>query len=200
VTLEIVTRTAESLRSYAAVSIAFEVAEVIDLDSLQIGTPAVLKTRRLAAPYIKDYDKIEGNHPSEWSTRFPVDDWSIFTAHDAGRHVGGAIAVRPAQLAADPATMQLWDLRVAPEFRRRGIGRALLTIVEDVIRSRGAQILCVETQDVNVSACRFYERHGFLLEGVARGAYPELPDESRLLWSKRLPSEPLFQRGLVVST
>jgi ribosomal protein S18 acetylase RimI-like enzyme len=183
-TLEIVTRTAESLQTYGAVSIAFEVAEVIDLDSLQLGTPAVLKTRRISAPYIKDYDQIEGNHPSDWSTRFRVDDWVIFTAHEGGRHVGGAIAVRDAQ--ADPATMRLWDLRVAPEFRHRGIGQALLTTVEDAIQSRGARILCVETQDVNVGACRFYARHGFLIESIARGVYPGLPDESRLLWSKRL--------------
>ena len=44
----------------------------------------------------------------------------------------------------------------------------------------------VETQDVNVGACRFYERHGFLLYGIVRNAYPQFPGESRLMWKKLL--------------
>jgi ribosomal protein S18 acetylase RimI-like enzyme len=184
--LEIMSRTAESLQNYAAVSIAFEVAEVIALDSVRLGKPAALKTRRISPAYIKDYDEIAGNHPSEWPARFHVGEWAIFTAHDSGRHIGGAIVVQEKELVPDPMTMLLWDLRVAPEFRHRGIGHALLASVEGASQSRGARNLCVETQDVNVGACRFYARHGFLIESVAHGVYPRLPDESRLVWKKRL--------------
>ena len=44
----------------------------------------------------------------------------------------------------------------------------------------------VETQDVNVPACRFYHAHGFRLERVVLGAYPNLPNEVQLLWRKPL--------------
>lgn len=185
-TLEIVTGTAPSLQSYAAVSIAFEVTEVIDLRSLQPGTPALLKTRAISSPYTKDYDALPGNHPSQWRTQFPVTAWTILTAHDAGRQIGGAILVPEAELVTDPMSMLLWDLRVAPEFRRRGIGRALLTKVEATVLSRRRQLLYVETQDVNVGACRFYAHCGFLPDRITRGVYPQLPDESRILWRKCL--------------
>jgi len=48
----------------------------------------------------------------------------------------------------------------------------------------------VETQNVNVPACRFYARMGCVLGGIHRFAYPELPGEARLLWYKalRLPA------------
>jgi hypothetical protein len=44
----------------------------------------------------------------------------------------------------------------------------------------------VETQNVNVAACRFYEGHGCLLEQANPGAYPQLPEEIQLIFSKAL--------------
>ena len=46
----------------------------------------------------------------------------------------------------------------------------------------------VETQNINVSACRFYARQGCVLSAVNRFAYPELPDEVQLIWRKDLSS------------
>ena len=50
----------------------------------------------------------------------------------------------------------------------------------------GAEWLEAETQNVNVPACRFYERMGFVLREVHPNAYPGLPDEVQLLWYKRV--------------
>ena len=44
----------------------------------------------------------------------------------------------------------------------------------------------VETQNVNVPACRFYARQGCVLGAINRFAYPDLPDEVQLLWYKTL--------------
>jgi len=84
----------------------------------------------------------------------------------------------------DPAL--LWDIRVAPAVRRQGIGAALLDHVTREARERGATELLVETQQINVPACRFYAAHGFRLLGAQRQAYPNLPHEIQLLWSKSL--------------
>lgn len=89
----------------------------------------------------------------------------------------------------------LWDIRVAPDARGRGIGSALLAEVERWSVERGAQCLEVETQNINVPACRFYEAHGFELRRVNPRAYPELPHETQLLWYKRLPGQATARRS-----
>ena len=54
------------------------------------------------------------------------------------------------------------------------------------VAERGARRLRVETQDVNVPACRLYHAQGFRLERATPGAYAELPNEVQLLWHKPL--------------
>ena len=44
----------------------------------------------------------------------------------------------------------------------------------------------IETQNINVVACKFYAGQGCTLGAADRFAYPELPDEVRLLWYKDL--------------
>ena len=80
----------------------------------------------------------------------------------------------------------LWDVRVSPEARGKGIASKLLGAAERWVRSHGCRELKVETQNINVAACRLYERHGFELRVIDPGAYPTLPDETQLLWYKAL--------------
>ena len=42
--------------------------------------------------------------------------------------------------------------------------------------------LLVETQDINVPACRLYANTGYTLLSIDRLAYPTLPDEAQLIW------------------
>jgi hypothetical protein len=46
--------------------------------------------------------------------------------------------------------------------------------------------LKVETQNINVPACRFYASQGCVLAAVNRMAYREPQDEIQLLWYKDL--------------
>jgi GNAT superfamily N-acetyltransferase len=82
----------------------------------------------------------------------------------------------------------LWDLRVAPAARRRGVGAALFRAAAAWAAARGCAQLKVETQNVNVPACRFYARQGCVLGAIDRFAYPGLPHEVRLLWYTALPA------------
>jgi hypothetical protein len=50
----------------------------------------------------------------------------------------------------------------------------------------GKRLIKVETQDINVPACRFYGRMGYELIETNRNAYPEFPDEVQLIWQKSL--------------
>jgi GNAT superfamily N-acetyltransferase len=79
----------------------------------------------------------------------------------------------------------LWDIRVHPEYRRRGIGTRLFEYAADWARGKGFGQLGVETQNVNVPACRFYVSQGFVLGAIHRFGYAgcsDVADEVMLLW------------------
>ena len=80
----------------------------------------------------------------------------------------------------------LWDVRVRPERRREGVGSALFQTAVDWAKAKKCRWLKVETQNINVPACRLYARQGCELRAIHRDAYPELPDEVQLLWYKDL--------------
>jgi ribosomal protein S18 acetylase RimI-like enzyme len=189
--VDIVEEGTERLADYGRVPIAFRVDATFGddaLDTLARGGHAV--PTPVPVPYEKDYDAIPDGRPTAWPTRFDVGRWIILGAFRGGERVGGAVVVvgDPAVdlLGGQPDAALLWDLRVAPAMRHRGVGTALLAAAENAAAQRGARVLRVETQQINVAACRFYEGNGFSIEQIRRGAYPDLPDEVQLLWSKTL--------------
>ena len=72
--------------------------------------------------------------------------------------VGGAAIVLDARSVepdlATPDAALVWDIRVHPAFRRQGVGRALLAFAESHARAAGRARMIIETQDINVAACR----------------------------------------------
>ncbi len=52
-------------------------------------------------------------------------------------------------------------LGVAPRFRRRGLGRRLMTAAEEAVRSRGAERLTLEVIEGNVQAIELYTDLGY---------------------------------------
>lgn len=80
-------------------------------------------------------------------------------------------------------------------MRGRGVGSALVRNAAEIAARRGARSLRVETQQINVAACRFYAHHGFRLERVTRGAYHDLPGETQLLWSRELDAGSVAPSG-----
>ena len=142
--------------------------------------------RPVEVPWGKDYDALPGNHPTAWASRFDLSSWGLLSAHLDGRLVGGAVVAFRTPgvdlLEGRDDLAVLWDLRVAPDARRTGVGRALFAAAATWARSRGARELKVETQDLNVAACRFYAAQGCALARVDPSAYPDLPGEVQLLW------------------
>jgi len=67
-----------------------------------------------------------------------------------------------------------------------GLIGALFQAAGDWARAHGCGWLKIETQNVNVAACRFYQKMGCSLGGIDRFAYPQLPGEVQLLWWKAL--------------
>jgi GNAT superfamily N-acetyltransferase len=76
----------------------------------------------------------------------------------------------------------VWDIRIQPDYRKRGIGSQLFQRAVSWAQARGCRHLTVETQNINVPACRFYTKQGCELRAIDRYAYPDYPDEVQLIW------------------
>ena len=166
-------------REIASIPIAFEVRREFEVRGNELVEQPVTR------PWIKDYDSVPGNSPSEIAAQLDLSKWGLLFVRIEGRLVGAAAVAVGLPGQRDDVAI-LWDLRVAPDRRRCGIGTALFTATEGWARSRGFGRLEVETQNINVAACRFYERQGCALCAVERDAYPALPGEIKLIWGKGL--------------
>jgi GNAT superfamily N-acetyltransferase len=155
------------------------------------GTEGFTWTERpVSRPYRKDYDGVDAERPMSWATRFDTSRWGVLVARKGGKRVGGAVFAADTPgvdlLEGRRDLVVLWDIRVHPDARGRGVGTALFRAGERWAIARGCRELKIETQNVNAVACRFYARQGCELRRVNREAYPELPGEIQLLWHKRL--------------
>jgi len=177
---------------YARIPISFEVHAALDvIADASNPTSFRLSERRVGRPYLKDYDAIDDESPAQWTHRFDTSKWGLLTARVGGQLIGGAAVAYDTPglkiLEGRSDLAVLWDIRVMTSQRRHGVGSALFRAAEAWASARGCRQLKVETQHINVPACRFYARHGCELRAVHRGAYPGLPDEIQLLWYKDLP-------------
>lgn len=193
--IEVSEDTVTNFGDYASIPIAFEVSSVLDVTEACDGIRwFVLTERRLSTPYVKDYDAIEGEHPTRWPTRFDVSNWVVFTARTGGLRVGGAVVAFNTphldMLEGRQDLAVLWDIRVSPDVRGKGVGSALFRAAEAWAKVRGCRQLKVETQNINVAACSFYTRHGCVLLSVRRYVYPTFPDEVQFFWCKDLYLNP----------
>jgi GNAT superfamily N-acetyltransferase len=186
----------DQVAAYRAVSIAYRVESVLRVEVMDGGMGGLrLVEERLAEPYVKDYDAQDGGIcglSNIWPGHLDISRWGLFLAFD---NDGPERPLGAATVAVDTAGIHmleerrdlavLWDIRVAPEARGRGVGTALFEHAAEWARQQGCTQLKVETQNVNVPACRFYLARGCSLGGIHRYGYrgcPEVADEVMLLW------------------
>lgn len=178
----------DSIERLTDISIAFDVSRVFDVEKSDVAGHYALIERAVDKTFIKDYDSIPGNSPRDWIAQFDFSNWGLIGAYAGGACAGTALIAHDT----DGVTMLegrkdlavLWDLRVDPRRRRIGIGSALFLAAEEWAAARGCTQLKIETQNINVPACRFYRMQGCRLGGIDRSAYPAFPDEIQLLWYK----------------
>ena len=163
------------LVEYYNIPISFEVNSIYqvnnDKESIELIEFPLMKS------YVKDYDQLSSN---SWMT-MDTKNWKIFLAFEENSYdnksIGGAIVTMPECI--------LLDIRVMPGKRRLGVGRTLLKHVINWAKQQGVKTcMTIETQNTNVSACRFYAAMGAKLMDIDRNAYEddEVKHEIRLNW------------------
>lgn len=170
----------------AKIPIRFEVRSVLQITG-EDPSSAILTEVPIEHPWIKDYDAIEGEGPANWGKRWDVTSWAFLSAYAGGKRIGSCALARDMpgvdMLQGRIDCAAIWDLRVGCDHRRQRAGSQLFKAAVDWARGQKCRELRVETQNINVPACRFYERQGCRLRSINRFAYEDLPSEVQLIWS-----------------
>ncbi|MBQ9558145.1 MAG: ribosomal protein S18-alanine N-acetyltransferase [Clostridia bacterium] len=132
---------------------------------------AVLEAERVcfAHPWTRD----------DFEAALSVRGYRGFVAREDGKLAAYAVVM----VLADEATVA--NVAVLPEYRRRGIAKALLTASLDSCREDGAAVCFLEVRESNGAARKLYESFGFAEIAVRRGYY-DSPVEDAIIMKKEL--------------
>jgi ribosomal protein S18 acetylase RimI-like enzyme len=173
---------------YAAIPMTVEVKSIFRVEPVHAGLGGLQFFEEGVTPYIKDYDGY-GETPRDWPQQFDVSNWGFFLANKGEQITGGAAVAFNTNgvnmLEGRSDLSVLWDIRVHPDFRSMGIGKALFWYAAEWSRQHGCRQMKIETQSVNIPACRFYASQGAVLGGINCYGYyghPQVCDEAMLLW------------------
>jgi GNAT superfamily N-acetyltransferase len=177
------------LPQYAKIPMILTVESVFLVEPIDGGLGGIkLREEKVVTPYLKNYDSY-GDGPEEWPKRFDTHNWGVFLALKEDLCIGGAaVAFNTPGLHMLNGRNDLaiiWDIRVHPDFQGRGIGTKLFNHAVEWARKRGCKQLKIETQNVNVPACRFYAKQGCQLGEINCYGYidyPEVEHEVMLIW------------------
>lgn len=119
----------EDLVAHASIPIAFWVDRILEPDPL--GGPLDFVEHPHPNPWLKDYDSEEGANPALWPSHFDTSGWRIISAWAGASRVGGVVLFADVpevdMLEGRSDLALIWDLRVTPPFRGRGVGRRLVS-------------------------------------------------------------------------
>jgi GNAT superfamily N-acetyltransferase len=188
---EITEQVGMNLTEYNSIPISFEVRTILDIQVIAQGMGGfVLSERQIKTPWVKDYGPFDRERPRRWVGPWEASHWPVISAFVKGSRVGGCVLAYDLpgldQLEGRKDVAALWDLRVHPDHRGSGIGSRLFEAAVAAARRLNCHVLKVETQNINVPACRFYVKHGCVLGLINRYAYDQFPDEVELVWYRQL--------------
>ena len=189
--LRIVEESHFSPAKYGTVSPSFLVEQRFLIQPIEGGLAGLrLVLERVEPPYVKDYDLDTKEGLTAWPQRWNISHWGVISAYDGETPIGGAVIAwntpQMDMLNGRQDLAVLWDIRVRPDYRRTGLGSGLFSRAMEWARRRGCQQMKIETQNVNVPACTFYATQGCRLIAINPFAYPDLPEETQLLWLRDL--------------
>ena len=107
-----------------------------------------------------------------WAERIADPEWPVYLIEAHGQGVAFCQMI-PTRDSDDDATRvgHITSLHVLPDLRGHGYGRALMDHVLQEFRRRGFVEVTLWVLEENRNARKFYEKHGFQLDGGTR-RYP----------------------------
>ena len=76
---------------------------------------------------------------------------------------------------------QIYNIAIAPEFRRKGIGEELLSHMTDKAEADGCSLATLEVRGSNKAAMELYKKLGFREVGRRRGYYSKGGEDAVLM-------------------
>lgn len=76
------------------------------------------------------------------------------------------------------------NVAVDAEYRRRGIGRAIMEHMVEAAKERGAVSMTLEVRAGNTAAQTLYFNMGFVRGGLRRGYYTDTNEDALILWKQ----------------
>jgi GNAT superfamily N-acetyltransferase len=167
----------DRLTEYNRIPQRVEVKSILQVELIKQGLGGMLlREVPVEAPYVKDYGASD-DLPIDLDKNANMRKWGLFLAMAGAAPVGGAIVTCDTSvvfmLEARRELAVLWDIRVCPEYR--GVGILLFRHAAEWARIHGCTQMKIETQNVNVPACRFYQRMGARLGEIQRYGYAAVP-------------------------
>ena len=115
---------------------------------------------------------------SETSFREALDSpWSFGLVAHPGRSIAGYLIGREVG-----GTGEILNLAVAPDYRRRGVARALLRAALALLRKRRVDEVFLEVRESNRSAQALYLSSGFRPVGQRAAYYRNPKEDALVLW------------------
>jgi [ribosomal protein S18]-alanine N-acetyltransferase len=131
-----------------------------------------------AAPLVAIERRCFSDPWSETSFREALESpWTFGFVAQAGRGIAGYLIGREVA-----GSGEILNLAVAPNFRRTGVGRALLRAAIVLLRKRGVEEVYLEVRESNLSAQSLYLSSGFRPVGQRAAYYRNPKEDALVLW------------------
>ena len=115
-----------------------------------------------------------------WSTRFFLDELQVDCARSILAEVEGRI-VGYVLFWFLPEEVDIHNIAVHPDFRRKGIGRLLLEQVVDAARRQERLRVTLDVRFSNAPAQNLYRSFGFVIRGLRKGYYSDNGEDALVM-------------------
>ena len=119
----------------------------------------------LALQVVRDLmpeDERDGREPSlEHLQQFLSQDTNYqIVVMDGSQPVGFLTAYRMPSLCCDATMVYIFEIGVAPTYRRQGLGKQMINLLKRLCQEDGVEDMWVGTENDNIAAKRLYESTG----------------------------------------
>jgi ribosomal-protein-alanine N-acetyltransferase len=120
------------------------------------------------------------------------DPWSVESLElMLGEQATGLVAIEEGKLLGYVGMIcvldegQLVNVATHPDSRRRGVGRALMSAIEQLAKDRGIVFLSLEVRESNIAARSLYSSLGWVECGIRKNFYSK-PTENACVMTKSI--------------